>query len=163
MEKLDLTELKKLCSVRRWTIGTAESCTGGLLAAMITSEAGVSSFFKGSVVSYDAHVKADILRVPHSLMDVLGEVSVPVAKAMAQGARAALKCDWAVSVTGIAGPTGGTPDKPVGTVCFSVAGPAFELSVEKLFKPAADEKNIRQDIQRQATLFAFDFLLSAMR
>jgi PncC family amidohydrolase len=163
MEKLDLNELKKICAIRHWTVGTAESCTGGLLAAMITSEPAVSSYFRGAVVSYDGQVKADLLKVPKSMMDVLGEVSIPVAKAMARGARDALKCDWAISVTGIAGPSGGSIEKPVGTVCFSVAGPAFELSVQKLFKAAADGKDIRQDIQRQAALFAFDFLLSAMR
>jgi PncC family amidohydrolase len=163
MNRLDLVELKKICSMRHWTISTAESCTGGLLAAMITSEPAVSSFFKGSVVCYDGQVKADLLNVPQNLMDALGEVSIPVAAAMARGARATLKSDWAVSVTGIAGPTGGTSEKPVGTVCFSAAGPGFELSVQKLFKSAAVGKDIRQDIQRQAALFAFDFLLSAMR
>jgi PncC family amidohydrolase len=160
---LDLVEFKKICSTRRWTVGTAESCTGGLLSAMITSQPAVSSFFRGGVISYDRQVKADILKVPHSLMDVTGEVSIPTAKAMARGARAVLKCDWAVSVTGIAGPTGGSPDKPVGTVCFATVGPGFESSAHKLFKSAAGVTDIRQDIQRQAALFAFDFLLSAMR
>lgn len=163
MHSLDLVEFKKICSLRHWTVATAESCTGGLLSAMITSQPSVSSFFRGGVISYDRQVKADILGVSENTMDALGEVSLPVAQAMAHGARRVLKSDWAVSITGIAGPTGGTPDKPVGTVCFSVAGPGFESSVQKLFKPAAGEKNIRQDIQRQAALFAFDFLLSAMR
>jgi PncC family amidohydrolase len=161
--KLDLVEFKKICSTRGLTIGAAESCTGGLLSAMITSQPAVSSFYRGGVISYDRNVKADILKVPHSLMDVTGEVSIPTALSMARGARAVLKCDWAVSITGIAGPTGGTPDKPVGTVCFAVAGPAFELSVQKLFKSAADVQDIRQDIQRQAALFAFEFLISAIR
>src|SRR4051812_40410434 len=98
---------------------------------MITSQPAVSSFYRGGVISYDRDVKADILNVPHSLMDVTGEVSVPTAVAMARGARSVLKCDWAVSITGIAGPTGGTPEKPVGTVCFAVAGPAFVSSIHK--------------------------------
>src|SRR4051812_38804129 len=105
MENLDLTELKKICALRHWTIGTAESCTGGLLAAMLVSEPAISSFFRGSVVCYDGQVKADLLDVPQTLMDALGEVSIPVATSMARGARNRLNCDWAVSVTGIAGPT----------------------------------------------------------
>jgi PncC family amidohydrolase len=162
MDRLDLTILKKICAQRHWTIGTAESCTGGLLAAMITSEPSVSSFFRGGVVSYDGQVKADILEVPKTTMKTMGEVSLPVATAMARGARKKLKCDWAVSITGIAGPTGGTPQKPVGTVCFAVVGPGFEASSLKYFKTTAVGENIRKDIQRQAALFAFDFLLSAM-
>lgn len=162
MDRLDLTILKKLCAQRHWTIGTAESCTGGLLGAMITSEPSVSSFFRGGVISYDGQVKADLLKVPKTSMQTHGEVSRPVAIAMARGARRALKCDWAVSITGIAGPTGGTPEKPVGTVCFAVVGPGFEASRQKIFKTTAGAENIRKDIQRQAALFAFDFLLSAM-
>jgi PncC family amidohydrolase len=78
---------------------------------------------------------------------------------MAQGARAALGSDWAVSITGVAGPSGGTSEKPVGFVCFAAIGPGFEKAVSKQFEAGGG----RQDIQRQAALFAFDFLLNAMR
>ena len=163
MTKLDLKELEKLCSLRDWTIGTAESCTGGLLSAMIAREPGVSSFFRGSIVSYSRAIKVNVLKVPNSLIAVVGEVSVPVALEMARGARKVLECDWTISATGIAGPTGGTKEKPVGAVCFAVVGPGFESAVQKQFHSKAPLSEMRQDIQRQASLFAFEFLLSAMR
>src|SRR6185312_342462 len=104
-------------------------------------------------------VKAKILNVPKPLMQTHGEVSLAVAKAMAEGAREALGCTWSVSITGVAGPTGGTADKPVGFVCFAAVGPGFEKAVSKQF----EARGGRQDIQRQAAIFAFDFLLNAMR
>ena len=152
-------ELERISVTRGWTIGTAESCTGGLLASAITAFAGVSSFFQGGVISYARSVKAEILRVPVPLLRVHGEVSLPVAVSMAHGARAVLECDWAVSITGVAGPGGGSPDKPVGFVCFAVVGPGFEKAVQHQF----DGHGGRQDIQRQSALFAFDLLLNAMR
>jgi len=152
-------ELEALCIQRGWTVGCAESCTGGLLASSICAFPGVSSFFKGGVISYARSVKAGILNIPESLLQVHGEVSLPVVRAMAVGARRALDCTWAVSITGIAGPSGGSPGKPVGFVCFAVSGPGFESSVQHQF----DGRGGRQDIQRQAALFAFDLLVNAMR
>lgn len=151
--------LEQICRLRRWTLGVAESCTGGLLSSWICSQPGVSSFFVGSVVSYARTVKQNALAVPPSLIKTHGEVSVPVAVAMAKGLRQNFECDWTLSITGIAGPGGGTPEKPVGFVCFGVAGPGFETSVHKQF-PAGGG---REDIQRQAALFAFDLILNAMR
>lgn len=154
-----VADLEKLCATRGLTVGLAESCTGGLMSEMICQRPGASKYFLGAVVSYARNVKEDVLGVPKSLMQVHGEVSVPVAVEMAVGAREILKCDWSVSVTGIAGPSGGTPEKPVGTVCFAVAGPGFVSSEGKKFKADGG----RQDIQRQAAIFAFEFLLNAMR
>jgi PncC family amidohydrolase len=154
-----LRELESLCIQRLWTVGLAESCTGGLLSSWICGWPGASKFFQGAVVSYARSVKEDLLHVPKYLNRAHGEVSEPVARAMAQGARDALSCDWSVSITGIAGPSGGTPEKPVGTVCFAVLGPGFESASQQQFAAGLG----RQDIQRQAALFAFDFLLSAMR
>ena len=151
--------LEKICLQRGLTVGFAESCTGGLLSSWVCARPGVSKVFTGAVVSYARSVKNQVLGVPLSLMQTHGEVSLPVAKAMAVGARKALGCDWSVSITGIAGPSGGTPEKPVGTVCFAVVGPGLEHQILKVF-PAGGG---RQDIQRQAALFAFEFLLSAMR
>ena len=151
--------LEKICLQRGLTVGFAESCTGGLLSSWVCARPGVSKVFTGAVVSYARSVKNQVLGVPLSLMQAHGEVSLPVAKAMAVGARKALGCDWSVSITGIAGPSGGTPEKPVGTVCFAVVGPGLEHQILKVF-PAGGG---RQDIQRQAALFAFEFLLSAMR
>ena len=152
-------ELEQLCRTRGWTVSVAESCTGGLFSSWICSQPGVSSFFIGSVVSYARSVKEKFLRVGQPLIKTHGEVSIPVAKAMAAGLRDELGCDWSLSITGIAGPSGGSPDKPVGFVCFAVVGPGFESSTHQQF--GASEG--REDIQRQAALFAFDLLLNAMR
>jgi nicotinamide-nucleotide amidase len=151
--------VEKICRTRSWTLGVAESCTGGLLSSWICSQPGVSSFFAGSVVSYARTVKQQILHVPAPLIKTHGEVSLPTAVAMAKGLRKSFGCDWSLSITGIAGPAGGTPEKPVGFVCLAVVGPGFENSVHKQF-PASGG---REDIQRQAALFAFDLLLNAMR
>jgi PncC family amidohydrolase len=152
-------QLEQICTGRRWTLGLAESCTGGLLSSWICSQPGVSTFFVGSVVSYARKVKQNALAVPPHLIKAHGEVSVPVALAMAKGLRANFECDWSLSITGIAGPGGGSEEKPVGFVCFAVAGPSFENSVHKQFQAGGG----REDIQRQAALFAFDLILNAMR
>ncbi len=128
---------------QRTTLGFAESCTGGLLSATLSSRAGVSSFFKGAVVSYSADVKINILGVSQKSIAEYGEVSVMVAEQMAAGACRSLNCDWSVAVTGIAGPSGGTVDKPVGTVCFAVCGPGIVMS-EKKHIPGKDRVAIQQ-------------------
>ena len=103
------------------TLGTAESLTGGMIAASVAGISGASAVLMGGVVSYDARVKHQLLGVEQTVIDTVGVVSEPCAKQMAQGARAALKVDVAVSATGIAGPTGGTPETPVGTVFIGAA------------------------------------------
>ncbi|MGE0526465.1 MAG: CinA family protein [Bdellovibrionales bacterium] len=154
-----VARLERVCLQREWTVGLAESCTGGLLSSWICAYPGVSRFFVGAVVSYARSVKESVLRVPSPLVKTHGEVSLPVATAMAKGAREVLSCDWSVSLTGIAGPSGGTAHKPVGTVCFAILGPGFEEAICKHFPVNGG----RQDIQRQAALFAFDSLLNAIR
>jgi len=152
-------QLGEICQSRNWRVGFAESCTGGLLSSWVGSQPGVSAFFSGAVVSYAQAVKIQVLDVPKSLIAAHGEVSLPVVVAMAHGGVRALGCDWCVAISGIAGPSGGSPDKPVGTVCFAAVGPGFERVSQQVF-PASGG---RQDIQRQAALFAFDFLLNGMR
>lgn len=154
-----LRELVKLFQQRGESFGFAESCTGGLLSTWVTSLPGVSSVFKGSVISYAGEVKIRVLGVPRSSIAVHGEVSQPVALGMARGARDVLSCSWAVSLTGIAGPSGGSVDKPVGTVCFAVVGPGVEKSVIRHF----DSKQSRTNIQRQAAFFALDLLLDELK
>jgi nicotinamide-nucleotide amidase len=105
------------------TLATAESCTGGLIARLVTAIAGVSPYYKGGVVSYANQAKIDLLGVPADLLQAHGAVSAEVAAAMAEGARARLDADIAVSTTGVAGPTGGTPEKPVGLVYIGLATP----------------------------------------
>jgi nicotinamide-nucleotide amidase len=106
------------------TLAFAESCTGGQLAKRITDSPGVSSFFLGSAVTYSNEAKTRILGVEPGLIEEFGAVSAEVAKAMAEGAREQYGADFSVAVTGVAGPDGGTEEKPVGFVCFHAAGPA---------------------------------------
>ncbi len=97
-------------------MGTAESCTGGRIASMITAWPGSSRHYAGSIVSYSNEVKEKLLHVSHEDLERFGAVSRPVVEQMATGALHALGCDCAMATSGIAGPDGGTPDKPVGTV-----------------------------------------------
>lgn len=109
-------ELADLLIGKKWSITTAESCTGGLLAAALTDRAGSSEWFGQSVVSYSNDAKMALLAVDESLLVQYGAVSQPVVEAMANGALSLANADVAVSISGIAGPGGGTLDKPVGTV-----------------------------------------------
>lgn len=104
------------------TVGFAESCTGGLLSSYFTELAGVSDVFTGSVISYDNKVKQKFLNVSAETLKANGAVSFQTAQEMAEGALKALEVSVAVSITGIAGPSGGSPAKPVGTVFIAVAG-----------------------------------------
>ena len=106
-------------------LGIAESCTGGLLSALLTEQPGISDVFVGAVVAYSNTAKQRVLGVSDQLIQQYGAVSEPTAIAMAEGVRSALNCDWALAITGIAGPTGATADKPLGTVHFAVCGPGF--------------------------------------
>lgn len=156
LEKVE--ELIGICQQRKLSFGFAESCTGGLLSAQVTSVPGVSAVFKGSVVCYAGAVKTSILDVPPSALRAYGEVSEPVARYMARGARKHLNCDWSVSITGVAGPGGGSPEKPVGTVFFAVCGPGIERAVKQQFSGPK-----RQDIQQQSVNFALDLLINTMK
>ena len=111
-----VARLGGMLRARGWTMGTAESCTGGLIADTLTNVSGSSDWFAGAVVAYANAVKTDLLGVPEDVLAAHGAVSEPVVLAMARGLRRRLGVDAAVAVSGIAGPTGGTPDKPVGTV-----------------------------------------------
>jgi nicotinamide-nucleotide amidase len=110
------------------TIATAESCTGGLLAARLTERPGSSAYVLGGLVVYDNEAKVRLAGVEPALLERTGAVSEEVAEALAEGARKALGADIGVGITGIAGPDGGTPDKPVGTVCLSVCSAGARLT-----------------------------------
>ena len=131
-----------LCRARALTLATAESCTGGLVAARLTSVPGSSDAFHGAVVAYADEVKERELGVPAETLARHGAVSAETAQAMAQGARERLGVDLAVSVTGVAGPGGGTPEKPVGLVYLHAAGPDGELAAG--FNLRADRETIRR-------------------
>jgi nicotinamide-nucleotide amidase len=141
----------KLLSGRR--IATAESCTAGLLAARLTERAGSSGYVMGGVVSYSNEAKADVLGVDSALIDKHGAVSEPVAEAMAQGALRRFGADTAVAITGIAGPDGGTPEKPVGTVCFTVMLADGRTDTRTLRLPGN-----RSDIRERSTTVAMHLL-----
>lgn len=141
---------------RNQTVSFAESCTGGLLSATLSAVAGVSDIYLGSIVSYSYQAKVDLLGVSWNVLRVEGAVSDRVARQMARGAREKLKSDWSVSITGIAGPTGGTPEKPVGTVWFAISGPGFEATERKLFSGG------RIEIQKQSADFAVELLLKGL-
>lgn len=123
------------------TVTVAESCTGGGLGARITAVSGASDVFVGGVISYSNEWKARLLGVPPEVLSRHGAVSHECAEAMALGARALGEADWSVSITGVAGPTGGTPEKPVGLVYIGLAGPGFLHVAEHRF--AGDREAVR--------------------
>jgi nicotinamide-nucleotide amidase len=139
------------------TLGVAESCTGGLLAARITELAGSSDYFKGGIVAYANEVKVALAAVPSELIERHGAVSQEVAEALAEGARTQLETDLGVGVTGVAGPGGGTEEKPVGLVWIAVAGPGEARTVRSINLPGG-----RFDIRDRATTIAMHLLRRAL-
>lgn len=133
-EDIMLEELVgKLLKEKHCTVATAESCTGGKVASLITSVSGSSEYYKGSVVSYCNEVKVNVLGVSRADLEKYGAVSSTVAEQMASGVRKLLGVDYAVSTTGVAGPTGGSDEKPVGTVWIAVATPTKVVSRKYVF------------------------------
>ncbi|MGD8397880.1 MAG: CinA family protein [Anaerolineae bacterium] len=116
-----------------WHLVTAESCTGGLVAHRVTNVPGSSDYFLGGVVVYANELKEALLEVRHETLAAAGAVSEPVAREMVRGARARLGADVAVAITGIAGPTGGTAEKPVGLGYIALAAPGVEVCQRHVF------------------------------
>ncbi len=125
------------------TLAVAESCTGGNIAHFITSNSGSSAYFKGGVVAYSNEIKNKLLEIPMELIQANGAVSQQVAEAMALGAQNILNADYSVATTGIAGPDGGTDEKPVGTVWIAVAGPSRITSKKYIFRHNRERNIIR--------------------
>lgn len=141
------------------TLATAESCTGGYIAHLITSIAGSSNYFEGSIISYSNQVKSKILDVPKDVLEEKGAVSQEVVEAMATGARQELKTDFALATSGIAGPDGGTEEKPVGTVWIALAGPKGIQS--KLFHFGEHRgRNIRKSALAALNMLRLELLAS---
>jgi nicotinamide-nucleotide amidase len=132
------------------TLAIAESCTGGLAGELASSEAGASAFFRGGIVCYADEIKVGVLGVKQETLTDFGAVSEPCAREMAEGAKKLCNSTVAVAITGVAGPEGGAPDKPVGTVCFAVCGPGSTRTATKLF--AGDRDRVR----RAAAYFGLD-------
>jgi nicotinamide-nucleotide amidase len=145
MEKV----IGKLLSARNETLATAESCTGGYIAHLITSHSGSSKYFKGSVVSYNNEVKENVLSVSNETLQTSGAVSEETVKEMLSGVLNILKTDYAIAVSGIMGPDGGTPEKPVGTVWIAV-GNGTNQQTQKL--------NLRFDRMRNIQITAMNAL-----
>ena len=118
------TQLQALFLERGLTLATAESCTGGLVAHTVTEVAGSSGYLRGGIVAYADEAKERLLDVPHDVLDAHGAVSAQVARAMADGAAARFTTDVSVAVTGVAGPGGGSPAKPVGLTYVAVTAPS---------------------------------------
>ncbi|HKU60217.1 MAG TPA: competence/damage-inducible protein A [Gemmatimonadales bacterium] len=135
-----------------WSLGTAESCTGGLVGARLTEIPGSSDVFEGSAVCYSNRLKTELVDVPPALIEAHGAVSEAVARAMAEGARRRLGVDLAVAVTGIAGPGGGTPEKPVGLVWFAAADRSGTLARSSVVL------GTRREIRARATQAALNLL-----
>jgi len=129
----------KLLNDNKLTVSTAESCTGGKIASLITSVPGSSGWFRGSVVAYDNSIKTGILGVSKETLRLYGAVSAETAGEMARGARRLMGTDYSVAVTGIAGPTGGTAEKPVGTVWIAIDSERGVVTEKQIF---ADNRQI---------------------
>jgi len=136
--------LGKELRARGWSIATAESCTGGLIGSMITAVPGASDYYRGGVVAYSNEAKTNLLDVAAELIELNGAVSEQVASAMAVGAKAALRADIALAVTGIAGPDGGTDEKPVGLIYLALAGVDGDLQTKRLRIPGNRDGIIRR-------------------
>ena len=133
----------KLLAKRNQTLASAESCTGGLIANRITNVPGASRVFVAGYVCYANQAKTDMLNIDPKLIETHGAVSEPVARALAEDARACARSDYALSTTGIAGPTGGSPEKPVGTVYIALASADSDMIVKKFFFPT-DRETFKQ-------------------
>jgi nicotinamide-nucleotide amidase len=153
--------LAPLLLTRGWKLALAESCTGGLVCATLTELSGSSEWFERGYITYSNQAKTECLGVPDALIKTHGAVSEPVAKAMALGAQRNAGVNVGVSITGIAGPAGGTIEKPVGTVCFgwtmpNAAGEHITNCQTKLFN------GDRQSIRQQATEHALAGLIQLL-
>jgi nicotinamide-nucleotide amidase len=156
-----LLETDELARLHRPALATAESCTGGLLGKMLTDIAGSSNYFREGFITYSNESKTDLLSVPAELIAAHGAVSEPVALAMAAGAAKRAGTPYALSITGIAGPGGGMPDKPVGTVWFGLA--AAGKTSARVFHLAGDREMIRDRAAKMAlTLLRYQLLGRSM-
>lgn len=148
-----LAEVLTSCGRR---LATAESCTGGLVAGACTAMAGSSAWFQGAVVAYDNAVKTGLLGVPEVILEQYGAVSQETVQAMALGVCELLDVSVGVAISGIAGPSGGTLEKPVGTVCLGVALDGVASSDTFFFT------GDRTGVRRQSVLMALDMLLELL-
>lgn len=156
MDKTILEKLADRCQAQKYLLTSAESCTGGLVSQMITSLAGSSKWFDAGFVTYSNQAKNTMLGVPLDLINKYGAVSLEVAAAMAVGALEKSQAHYSLAITGIAGPTGGSPEKPVGTVCFAWAY-SDKIKTEKCLYTGD-----RDAIREQAAEYALQQLIEIL-
>jgi nicotinamide-nucleotide amidase len=159
MSQVTFEKIVRLLSARKKTLALAESCTGGFITNGITNVPGASEIFPGGIVAYSNGAKEKFLGVQKKSLEKFGAVSEAVAREMAEGARKKFGADFAIAVTGIAGPTGGTKDKPVGTVFIALAG-NFETVVERKFN-SCEREAFKQLTAQQALEMLRGRLVSA--
>jgi len=154
MEKIDITVEKIIQTLKNnhHTISFAESCTGGRVASAFTAMSGVSSVLNGSCITYSNDIKEDWLGVTHKVLEAYGAVSSQCVSQMLDGIIKMAQADYAIAISGIAGPTGGTPLKPVGRVYIGIKTPYLKEIFECNFRGS------RQEVQSQATHFAIEKL-----
>jgi PncC family amidohydrolase len=156
----DIASLSERCghalAGRGLTVSVAESCTGGLLGGAITAAPGSSRYFQGGVIAYDNSVKEHVLAVPREILDMFGAVSRQTVLAMAEGVRRLLRTDCSIAVSGIAGPGGGTIDKPVGLVWIAVACGERVAAAENHFGGG------RESVRRAAVVKSLEMALEML-
>ena len=145
------------------TLSIAESCTGGLVGMLLTSEPGSSEWFAGGVIAYADRVKTDLLGVPSDMIQEFGAVSNEVAAAMANGIRCLTGTDYSLAVSGIAGPTGQTREKPVGTVCMAVDSVGSCTTVMKHFSHSNPHSHQREVVRKKSASYLLAMLYSRLR
>ena len=144
----------KLLLEKKETIAVAESCTGGAIGSKLTKIPGSSKIFNGGIIAYNNLIKQELLDVPEEIINKFGAVSKQVVESMAKGVRKKFKVNWAIAVSGIAGPAGGTKLKPIGLVNFCIKGPKTLITWEERF----GSNKTREDIQKLSVLNALDRL-----
>ena len=160
---LDISkEVAKLLIARGWTLALAESCTGGLVCAALTDLAGSSDWFERGYITYSNQAKTECLDVPAETIESFGAVSEQVAKAMSEGAQKNAGVNVAVSITGIAGPAGGSIEKPVGTVCFGWTIQKENLAAITICKTMQFSGD-RQAVREQARDYALSELIKLLK
>jgi nicotinamide-nucleotide amidase len=156
-DKLEVI-IGELLEKKSATLATAESCTGGYIAHLITSVPGSSNYYKGSIIAYSNEVKENELGVQHETLVKFGAVSEEVVKEMADGIRKKFNTDYAIATSGIAGPEGGTTEKPVGTTWIAIANPLRTVAYRYLFGEER-ERNIRKTALQALNLLRKDLVL----
>ena len=159
--KSDLLEIKRIRSKKKFTISLAESCTGGMISKDLTSISGSSLFFNGACITYSNRMKKDLLNVPDKTISSHGAVSHQVALAMVKGLKKLTDSEVLISVTGVAGPNGGTTNTPIGCVFFGVGLKNKKKYSFHTIKKIFNEKT-RYSIQKKSTEFAIQLILKEL-